>query len=279
MGLSKPLVRGSISSSALSADTSSPNFPDGQDQYTTKGGLRLLRSNTPLVSISTEYEPRPGSIMLFFEMNLRLKPVTLFRPTLAPGSPTSVGSSKLCHNGASSDKVSGMRARFPLFMRTALVVLFVLLKTTPVVDQIMDSVLALLLKMMTRLPSLEILSCACLRSWSVMGFSLLAIQTVVKTGILLNHMPRYQPGEEEVVVVVVLGDLLVVPGLCWNWKKPSANLPFLDMSLSPAARASPAARVSPFAVAAKLVVCKEEKRRSPPSNMYRGDMAGEKLEK
>ena len=88
----------------------------------------------------------------------------------------------------------------------------------------MDSaVLALLFKMaMMRLPSLEIFS-----SGYVMGFSLLAIQTEVKTGILLNHMPRYQPREDKV-------DLLkLVPGAGWNWKKPSANLPFLDMSLSP----------------------------------------------
>ena len=41
-----------------------------------------------------EYEPGLGSIRLLFEMNWQLKslpPVSLVRPILAPGSPTSVG--------------------------------------------------------------------------------------------------------------------------------------------------------------------------------------------
>jgi len=42
-------------------------------------------------------------------------------------------------------------------------------------------------------------------------------------------------------------------------------------------RASPAARVSLFAVAARHVVCKEEHRRSPPSNMCRSAMAVENM--
>jgi predicted ATP-grasp superfamily ATP-dependent carboligase len=39
---------------------------DDQCQYTTDG-LRCLRT-TPLVSISMEYEPRPGSMRLFHVM-------------------------------------------------------------------------------------------------------------------------------------------------------------------------------------------------------------------
>lgn len=130
----------------------------------------------------------------------------------------------------------------------------------------MDSVLELCKMAMVRLPSLEILSCVSLRSGSLMGFSLLATHTAVKTGILLNHMPRYQPREDE-VMVVVLADLLMVPGPGWNWKKPSANLPFLDTSLSPSASVCPAARVSPFAgVARQDGECMEDKRK-PPSSM------------
>jgi hypothetical protein len=93
----------------------------------------------------------------------------------------------------------------------ALVLLVLLTTMLPVMDQTMDDlVLVALFKMMTRLPSLEMFSCASLTSVSVMGLSLLATQTVVRTGILLNHMPRYQPGED-VLVVTVLGDLLVLP--------------------------------------------------------------------
>ena len=104
-----------------------------------------------------------------------------------------------------------------------------------------------------------------------MGFSLLATQTGVKTGILLNHMPRYQTGEEVVVTSV---DLLMLDDGTggWNWKKPSANLPFLETSLSPAASVWPAARVSPFAAAATMTECKgacyrEDKSRRPPSSV------------
>lgn len=94
-----------------------------------------------------------------------------------------------------------------------------------------------------------------------MGLSLLAIQTGVKTGILLNHIPRYQPREEE--EDKVLDFLTMVSGAGWNWKKPSANLPFLDMSLSPTTSGWPAERVSPpFAIAAGEV-CREEERRNP----------------
>uniref|UniRef100_A0A0D9XB98 Uncharacterized protein n=1 Tax=Leersia perrieri TaxID=77586 RepID=A0A0D9XB98_9ORYZ len=86
---------------------------------------------------------------------------------------------------------------------------------------------------MARLPSPAIFSFVCSISVPVMGFSLLATQTVVKTGILLNHMPRYQLGE------VMLSDLLV-----FGWKKPSANFPFLEMSLSPTVSACAPVRVS-----------------------------------
>jgi hypothetical protein len=69
VGLSKPLARGSTSISPLNVDTSTPNFPDGQDQYVTTGVLRVLSCNTPSVSILRDYEPGLGSIRLFFEMS------------------------------------------------------------------------------------------------------------------------------------------------------------------------------------------------------------------
>ena len=51
-GLNKPLVRGSESSNPFSTGISlSANFPDGQDQDNTKGGLRRSRSITPLLFI------------------------------------------------------------------------------------------------------------------------------------------------------------------------------------------------------------------------------------
>ena len=52
-------------------------------------------------------------------------------------------------------------------------------------------------------------------------------------------MPRYQRAE-----AVVLLDLLVVLGPDWNVKKPSANLPFLETSLSPTESPWPTVRVS-----------------------------------
>ena len=80
-------------------------------------------------------------------------------------------------------------------------------------------------------------------------------------------MPRYQPGEETTVVMVMVDSPAVRLRfrLCLNWKKPSANLPFLETSLSPAASAWPAARVSPIAVAAELGACSEEKKMRPSS--------------
>uniref|UniRef100_A0A8R7JXR2 Uncharacterized protein n=1 Tax=Triticum urartu TaxID=4572 RepID=A0A8R7JXR2_TRIUA len=113
---------------------------------------------------------------------------------------------------------------------------------------------------MARLPSFEILSCAELRLGWVMGSSLLAIQTVVKIGILLNHMPRYQPDLEE----VALRDDLLILLLAAGWKKPRVDLPFLETSLSPTASDWPAMRVSSSTAAERHqgVVCK---RRRPSS--------------
>jgi hypothetical protein len=81
-------------------------------------------------------------------------------------------------------------------------------------------------------------------------------------------MPRYQPRE-----LVVVDLLMMAAAGGWNWKKPRANLPFPETSLSPAASACPAARASPFGVAAERVgVCswEEKRRRRPPSSMTRG---------
>jgi hypothetical protein len=77
-------------------------------------------------------------------------------------------------------------------------------------------------------------------------------------------MPRYQP--VEVVVLYLL--MMAEPG----WKNPSANLPFLEMSLSPTASDSPTARVSSFGVAVEheTGACREENvRRSQKSNALR----------
>lgn len=133
----------------------------------------------------------------------------------------------------------------------------------------MDSVVALFETIMARLPSLEILSCVTLSSRPDIGLSLLATQTGIKTGISLNHMPRYQPREGGVVVSVDLLMTAVAGG--WNWKKPSANLPFLEMSLSWVVNALPATRVSPFTGAVEhQVVCMEvEDKRRAPSSMWR----------
>lgn len=117
---------------------------------------------------------------------------------------------------------------------------------------------------MTRLPSAEIFSTVRLTTGSLIGVSRLATHTVVKTGIILYHMPRYQP--VEVVVLYLL--MMAEPG----WKNPSANLPFLEMSLSPTASDSPTARVSSFGVAVEheTGACREENvRRSQKSNALR----------
>ncbi|BAS88748.1 Os04g0356800 [Oryza sativa Japonica Group] len=83
-------------------------------------GLRCLRISplAPVVSSSTLYDPRPGSMRLFFDIPRRFNPVALFQPNLAPGRTTSVGLSKLCHETTPD----GFRiTRFPLFRRVALV--------------------------------------------------------------------------------------------------------------------------------------------------------------
>jgi hypothetical protein len=96
-----------------------------------------------------------------------------------------------------------------------------------------------------------------------MGSSRLPIHTGVKSGTLLNHMPRYQL---EVAVLLSKDDedlmLLVVPD---DEKKPSANLPFLETSLSPAANAWPALRVSTFAAQQRLIAGLPCSRKSPSS--------------
>ncbi|TVT97389.1 hypothetical protein EJB05_57388 [Eragrostis curvula] len=178
---------------------------------------------TPVVSSTMLYGPKPGSIRLFLEMPCRIKPVTLFRPNLAPGRTTSVGWSKLCHNRTSDDGLATM-ARFPVFKRTALAVF---VPVPVILAMLVDQIVDLVRFTTTRLPSVESSSCVWLMLGSVIGVSLLATHTVVKTGMLLNHMPRYQLGE----VVVVLVDLLRLSGAV-GWKKPSANLPFLETSLS-----------------------------------------------
>ena len=78
----------------------------------------------------------------------------------------------------------------------------------------------------------------------------------------MNHMPIYQPREDKVDLL-----MMVVPGAGWNWKKPSANLPFLDMSFSPTTSVWSTERLSlPCAIAAGGV-CREEERRSPQISM------------
>lgn len=180
-------------------------------------------------------------------------PVALFQPNLAPGSITSAGCSKLCHDTFDVDELP-IIIRLPLLARTTLVVFMVVaivVLATVALDQIVEALLE-----MTRLPSFDSFSRVWLSWRSVTGLSLLATQTVVNSEMLLNHMPTYQLGE------VMLPDLLTTLG----WKKPSVNLPFLDMSLSLTAIDSPARRVS-FTAAAEYggAPCREKRRR--PRNM------------
>jgi hypothetical protein len=239
-------------------------------------GARRLRT-MPVASSSRLYDPRPGSIRLFLEMPRPFVPVILFLPALAPGSRTSVGWSKLCHNITSDDGLS-MMARFPVFKRTAALVVFllpvpvvILLLLAMLVDQITDLLLPARFIMKTsRLPLLASFSCVWLMLGPVIGTCLLATHTVVNTGILWNHMPRYQPvglGE-----VVVFPDLLRAPGAAgWNWKKPRANLPFLETSLSPTVSTLLTARVS-FVIAAEhgVLYCRAEKKRNKSSMWWPG---------
>ena len=118
---------------------------------------------------------------------------------------------------------------------------------------------------MTRLQSLDTLSCVRSRLVFVMGCSLLPTHTVVKTGILLNHIPRYQ------LELVALWDNLLMAVLAAGWKKPRANLPFVETSLPPMASTWPAVRASLLEAAEEHQwgVCK---RRSPSNNLQRGGM-------
>uniref|UniRef100_A0A8R7NXE7 Uncharacterized protein n=1 Tax=Triticum urartu TaxID=4572 RepID=A0A8R7NXE7_TRIUA len=53
----------------------------------------------------------------------------------------------------------------------------------------------------------------------------------------------------------------------WNWKKPSANLLFLEKSLPPTASTWPSMRVSLYAAAKEEHQGVVWKRRSPSDNM------------
>ncbi|BAT13149.1 Os11g0208651 [Oryza sativa Japonica Group] len=146
--------------------------------------------------------------------------------------------------------------RFPLSKRIALVFTPVLACAVPLVICVDHTMDLMAWFMMTRLlPSSEIFICTSLSSGSVIGLSLLATHTVVQTGILLNHMARYQPGE------VTLPYVFAVPSGSAGLKKPSANLPFLEMSFSPTASTCPATIVS--FVAEHDGVCREMTRRRP----------------
>jgi hypothetical protein len=86
-------------------------------------------------------------------------------------------------------------------------------------------------------------------------------------------MPRYQ--------LVRLREVVVFPDLLrralgadeyWYWKKPRANLPFLETSLWPTVSTLPAARVS-FVIAAEhggVLYCRAEKKRSKSSMWWPG---------
>ena len=113
--------------------------------------------------------------------------------------------------------------KLPLFNSSAMVLLVVAFVWA---NQIVDSVAWF---EMTRLPSPMIVSID--EAGSMIGFSRLATHTGVSLGTLLNHMPRYQ-------LRVFWDDLLPV------WKKPSANLPLLEMMVLFPASTSPDARVS-----------------------------------
>ncbi|BAT13153.1 Os11g0208850 [Oryza sativa Japonica Group] len=97
--------------------------------------------------------------------------------------------------------------RFPLSKRIALVFMLVLACAVLLaicLDHTVYSV-ARFMMMARLLPFCENFSCVSLISRSVIGLSLLATHTVVQTGILLNHMARYHPGE------VMLPYLLAMP--------------------------------------------------------------------
>lgn len=107
--------------------------------------------------------------------------------------------------------------------------------------------------MMTRFPSSEIASSG--EVGLTTGLSPLATHAGVNFGTVLNHMPRYQleASREE--------DLLN------GWKKPSANLPLLEIRVSLPDSPSPAVMVS-FASAP---TCREKRR--PKKMIIMFDMA------
>jgi len=132
--------------------------------------------------------------------------------------------------------------RFPLSRRAATVLLVVELD---LLDQTVDP-LARWSSRITRLPSRESRSLHDERL--AIGFSRLATQTGVNLGTVLNQIPRYHFG-------VLLEELRSV------WKKPSANLPLLDRSLSPLASSRPAEMVSVAAWHGRM--CRWRERRIP----------------
>jgi hypothetical protein len=81
------------------------------------------------------HEPKLGSIRLFLDMPNLSEPMILSHPIFAEGRPTSVGWSKLCHNGGMPlDGAFGRTTRFPVFMRRTMLLL-VLLAIVPLVVQ------------------------------------------------------------------------------------------------------------------------------------------------
>ena len=84
----------------------------------------------------------------------------------------------------------------------------------------------------TRLPSWEIVSSS--EVVFLIGLSLFATHAEVNFGTVLNHMPRYQLA------------------VCPIWKKPSAYLPLLEMSLLSTPSAWPSKMVSVTAELAEV---------------------------
>lgn len=99
--------------------------------------------------------------------------------------------------------------------------------------------------MTIRLPSLEIISSGGGEARLEIGLSPLALHTGVNLGTLSNHIPRYVWLE------------LPSPG-AGGLKKPSANLPLLETSLSSLASAWPRERMFVAGAAEDEVVCREK---------------------
>ncbi|KAG0522567.1 hypothetical protein BDA96_07G048600 [Sorghum bicolor] len=94
-------------------------------------------------------------------------------------------------------------------------------------------------RMTRRLPSWEITSFQDVRLAATTGLSALATHTGVSLGTVWNQIPRYHLG----VLSPSAEKLLWLPA----WKKPSANLPLLDRSVSPPVRPWLGKRVSAVA--------------------------------